>query len=518
MSSLLRSQSQPICKLSLYTPSRPPSLSHTDSSTNTPCTMPPPVRSGKIASALDAFENTIKNNALSGNNTESGMYISNRVGAKHSKSNEAKRAAEKLKKRTGNMQSRRKDRPRPHPHKTSKNEGDKVSATLNVKRPSGRSRKSPDRSARSALTESTDELSLEDACDGSQGWDCSFHDSYNAFSDADVSTVGGDDEDFSLPDESSFVEPDLNPAKQQDMNSSWAAGFAVSYQNKMDSDSEEEKERPARSKKPGISMTARNRALQKPSSLRNMARSSSLRDLNSPKKPSTGDFEITYQHRAEETDSSFDRDDLRKRIRDKQNAGPGAFQTAQLHRVNSDRSLGRGKGAERGSSQILQVQQPAFFKFQRSHSSRSIGYGSEVESLNKSSNHSVNSRSMRKPSQKSNKEMKDNFQKKVIKDSNTSQTGFLDGDDDLFANHPEKLFDDHVFASASKPRPAAQRPKKKLGAAAAAENLADLPPAFRTIAKRQQNEKSRRSLRGHKPSSSRKLSEEKSADDFFDCV
>lgn len=464
--------------------------------------MPPPARAKKISSAVDVFESTIKKNAQH-RGDESGMFISNMVRKKGLSSSghpsrratgsEAQRAAEKLKKRTSNMKSKpmRNDGRVPGPHKSSTAKG-KTRPSLRLKSPQEKNH--PKSSDRSSKTETTSELSVDEACITDNGWSCTFDDSENAFSEYEDSTVGADDDDFSLLDESSFQEPDFYPDSVDKNNKPaaaaavWANGFAVAYQSRSDSDSEDECQPPTSRPKKTISVTPGRPTMQKASSLRNMRKSNSSRNLK-PKKPasSASAFAITYQRRAEESDSDFDTSDMRQRIRAKQGAGPGIYATSQLQRSDS-------------------------FKLDRSNSSRSIGNAGEVDCLNTSIS-SLNSRALRKAAAKKTHMGGSSPSNMLIgghgdvpsndffgaSDTEVSDARFSHNrrfrkaetvkksvdKDDFDAN-----FDEIAFASVSevtKPR----RPRK-YGAAAAAEILSELPPAFRTIAKKQQDERLRK--------------------------
>ena len=559
--------------------------------------------SRKINSALAAFESTIQKNVQSGEH--SGMYISNMVGNKagnlgssrHSRdssvakrdaqhrrdlprrhprspdgknaSNETRKAAERLKKRADKMHGRSKTQER-HRRLGADN-------PLGLG-PSPTNRKSSDRSAK---TETTAELSLEDISKQnstqSKGWN-SFDDSSNFFSEAEESSVGADD-DFSLVSESSFQEPNWNPSlmqkKKKDFAASWANGFAVNYHHRSDG-SESESDQNNNEQK--VRKKAHNK---KPSR--------SSRGANQRLAQEDPGFAITYQLRAEESDSDFDPSETREKIRRQQlirtqsnsnlqqssthssNTTPGFAFTYRQRSEESESDVdhtdvrektGRKQNRKKPlSATVHPAPQPtALFPLSRTASSNSLNSGTEdlnqsIRSLNARVHRSPNGHKSGTGQGVSSLGMSDNFRNLVMagtgdlscspidtrencstfyeagnlscsalpkvkhnspkSETRNSSRRVLDPESDLgiqSEREPERsdaesgrrrgprkpkalsrpVQDDGFFSDASaipatKPKPV--RKVRKYGAAAAAENLSALPPAFQTVARKQQAEK-----------------------------
>eukprot|EP00977_Amphora_coffeiformis_P002885 scaffold539_cov144-Amphora_coffeaeformis.AAC.4 len=538
----------------------------------------PPAQSSRIRSVLSAFESTIQKNVESGE--QCSMYLSNKVGkgnlgaSRHSKdpskrdaprhreqeqhrhprspngkalSTEAKRAAEKLKKRAGKMHTARQRRTeRPHGDDEDFFNDNKIPATLHTDSltpaHTEKSRKSSDRSAK---TEATEELTVDDleGPGNGQGWK-SFEDSF--FSEVEETSVamdGDDDDAFSLLDESSFQEPswnpELKPKKKTGAGTDWTSGFAVvAAQPKPDESdsergSEDRKDRPRR-KHPKPRETANRPSRPHPNPYQNRDSDvDSDHDEERPERPrrkqlskqhsnramqkkKSDPFAITYQHRAEESDSDFDPEDMRERIRKKQ--------------------LGVSSSSLQMSGSNLDFHPPvATFQLTRSSSARSLDKGdSDAEDLNNSIR-SLNARALKSASLKQatagpGDGMGDNFRSMVMGGAgNNFPQSFLgsgdfgvasesesersDADKSLRrsarvhkprptpANHDDGKFSDASALSASKTKPVVR--KKKYGAAAAAENPSALPPAFQTIMRNQAKEKKGESNACRNPQASR---------------
>lgn len=501
----------------------------------------PQTQSSRIHAALSAYESTIQKNVESGEHC--GMYLSNKVGhgglgtSRHSRGTssrdesrhreqqhrhsrsptgknpnaEARRAAEKLKRRAHNNMHGRSRRQQERPQ-----QDDKIPATLQLDSltPAHTEKSRNKASDRSARTETTDELTLDDLENPvqGQGWK-SFEDSF--FSEADASIVAYEDDNedcFSLLDESSFQEPDfkpeLKPKKKKETPADWTSEFAVaSNQQRLDESESERvaeirKERPQRGQRPSRQKANpyQNREDNDSESDRDQGKRERTRKKHNSKenpnptrrKKKADPFAITYQHRPDESDSDFDPEDMRGRIRKKQ--------------------LGASSSSLQMSGSKSDLHPPvASFSLSRSNSSRSLNRdGSETEDLDNSFR-SHNSKTLKPPPPSG---MGDNFRNMVMGgSSNHMSSSFLGGDDLGDANeseserfgvdnsrhrrpreykpptrpatHDDGACSDAGAFSASKPKPI----RKKYGAAAAAENFSALPPAFQTIYRSQAKEK-----------------------------
>jgi hypothetical protein len=319
-----------------------------------------PAAKSKVLSALSAFETTIQKNEQSGES--SGMYLSNRKGglgaSRHSKASwnsskdnqtesssvmrepvskakspvqsEAKKAAARLRKRTANMnRSQTQKSPRGGGRgvgrKGNTEDGDdqvdffkdgKVPATLKL------ASLTPAHADSSCFTADTAELTVEDIAKDrpEANWN-SFEDSSNFFSEAEESSyAGGGSDDESLLSEFSFNDDNWDPETKQ-----------------------------KKSKKPNSTKAG---------------------------PPAwAASFAVTYQHRPDESDSEFDCEEKRDKIRTKQMQKPGPSRPG-LSKTPSNRSLQRSNSSRvlqrSGSSRVLQ----------RSGSSRSLQRSSSNRSLN----------------------------------------------------------------------------------------------------------------------------------------
>ena len=546
----------------------PPIVGHLEREISINETTMPPVQTSRIRSVLSAYESTIQKNVESGEHC--GMYLTNKVrrsglgGSSHSKdpyqrdaprhierdqhrsarspggkgfgSAEAKRAAEKLKKRASNMHTARpKKTERPNGGKEDIFNENKIPATLHIDSltPAHKEKSRTKSSDRSTKTETTEELTLEDleSPDNGKDWK-SFEDSF--FSEIEESSVamdGDDDDCFSLLDDSSFQEPnwnaELKTKKKTGVGTDWTSGFAVvASQPKPDEsdserDSEDRKDRPRKmhpkprdvAKRPSRPQAApyQNRANDMDSD-RDGERGERPRRAQLSKQPSNRSmqkkkadtFAITYQHRVEESDSDFDPEDMRERIRKKH--------------------IGASSSALQMSGSNLDLHPPvATFQLTRSTSSRSLYKGdSDAEDLNNSIR-SLNSRALKSASLKHvaagpggpGYGMGDNFLNMVMGGAgNHFSPSFLGSNDSCVASESEsersdadrscrrsgrvrkprsqhRDHDNGGFSNSgdflvSKPKLAR---KKKYGAAAAAENLSALPPAFQTVMRSQVKER-----------------------------